>query len=50
MKRIRLAGNKQYGQENIKCEKCGMVIIKGGEPMTPIYYTKDGKTYCSRCA
>lgn len=50
MTRKRLSGNKTYGTKNIKCKKCGQVIIKKGEPMTPLYFEdKKGDNYCTKC-
>ena len=50
MKRIRVSGNDKFDNTNIKCEKCDTIIIKNGEPMTPIYYVNDDNHhFCVKC-
>lgn len=51
MKRIRISGNNKFDNANISCKTCNFVIIRNGEPMTPLYYVNnDGNHFCPRCS
>ena len=49
MKRIRLGGNQIYKIKNLRCAGCGFIIMKKGEPMTPIYYEGKSFNLCPKC-
>ena len=50
--RVRLSGNKTYGDQDRACNNCGRVIMLNGKSLTPIYFVckETHAPYCVTCA